>query len=139
MTPDDWDQWARRFETLYRPADRTWFSLFSPDVVYQGPHMGPIADLGAVHDVTESMFAGFGWVITSIRGGPDWAVFEYEFTGSYIGPGSPTGDGVPVTAHGVCIIDVGPDGLVTAMREYASPGEVEGQLAAWRPDSAPAG
>ncbi len=128
MNPADWEPWARRFETMYKPGDRGWFSLFAPDAVYQGPHLGPVADMGAVHDVTESMFARFGWEITSIRGTEGWAVFEYTFTGDYIGPGA-TVEGVPVTAHGVCIIDVDADGLITAMREYASPGEVEGQLA----------
>jgi hypothetical protein len=128
VNPDDWEPWARRFEAMYRPGDRGWFALFAPDAVYQGPHLGPIADMGAVHDVTESMFARFGWQITSIRGTETWAVFEYTFSGAYIGPGAPP-EGTPVVAHGVCIIDVDDAGLVTGMSEYARPGEVETQLA----------
>jgi hypothetical protein len=128
MDAQEWGRWARRFETMYKPGDRGWFALFAPDAVYEGPHLGPIADMGAVHDATESMFARFGWQITSIRGTDSWAVFEYVFSGDYIGPGV-TPPGVPVVAHGVCIIDVDAAGLITAMREYASPGEVEGQLA----------
>lgn len=132
MTPEDWDRWARTIEELYRPADRTWIStLFADDCEYVGPHLGPIRDMHAVHDVTESMFTDFGWTITSMRGAERFAAFEYAFTGTYIGPGAPEG-GVPVVAHGACIVDVDDDGLICAMREYARPGEVEAQLAGAR-------
>lgn len=130
MTSDDWERWARTIEELYRPADRTWLSLFADDAEYVGPHMGPVNDMHAVHDVTESMFADFGWRLTSLRGAEDFAAFEYEFTGAYIGPGAPEG-GIPIVAHGACIVDVDQDGLVCRMLEYARPGEVEGQISAW--------
>jgi hypothetical protein len=69
--------------------------------------------------------------ITSIRGGDDWAVFEWIGRATYLGgdaDGDEPGRGAAIEMHGVTIVEVDGDGLVTRWRDYLDRKEPEDQI-----------
>ena len=128
----DWDEWARRAErALAFEEDGSWRDLFAPGATFGDPNTPSTQDLRAVQRGTARVFPDWRQEITSIRGGEDWAVFEWIGRATYAGrsPDDPTA-GTTVEMHGATIVEVDGDGLVTMWRDYLDRKEPEDQLRA---------
>ena len=128
----DWDAWARRAErALAFEEDGSWRDLFAPDATFGDPATPDTSDLRSVQRGTARIFPDWRQEITSIRGGEDWAVFEWTGRATYAGrsPEDPA-VGTTVEMHGATIIEVDADGLVTRWRDYLDRKEPENQLRA---------
>lgn len=126
----DWNAWARRAEqALAFEAEGSWRDLFAPGAVFGDPHTPSTTDLRAVQRGTAEVFPDWRQEITTIRGGDDWAVFEWIGRATYAGtgPDDPLA-GTPVEMHGATIVEVDPAGLVTSWRDYLDRKEPEQQL-----------
>jgi hypothetical protein len=125
----DWEAWARRAEqALAFEEDGSWRDLFAPDATFGDPATPDTSDLRAVQRGTARIFPDWRQEITSIRGGDDWAVFEWIGRATYAGDDA--AKGAPVEMHGATIIEVDGDGLVTRWRDYLDRKEPEDQLRA---------
>ena len=128
----DWDGWARRAEAALDVAGRgDWRGLFAEGATFADPAtVDPTTDLRGVSRDTKKIFPDWRQQITSIRGGDDWAVFEWVGCATYSpGPDRP-GHGAAITMHGATIIEVDGDGLVTTWRDYLDRKEPEIQIRA---------
>jgi hypothetical protein len=128
----DWDEWARRAErALAFEQEGSWRDLFAPGATFSDPNTPQTDDLRAIQRETARVFPDWRQEITSIRGGDDWAVFEWIGRATYAGrsPDDPAA-GTPVEMHGATIVEVDPDGLVTLWRDYLDRKEPEVQLRA---------
>jgi hypothetical protein len=126
----DWDGWARRAErALDFGAEGRWRDLFAAGAAFGDPHTPHTTDLHAVQRGTAEVFPDWRQEITSIRGGDDWAVFEWTGHATYAGsgPDDPLA-GTPIEMHGATIVEVDADGLVTTWRDYLDRKEPEQQL-----------
>ena len=87
----DWDAWARRTEEAldFTTAGR-WRDLFAPDAVFGDPNTPSTTDLRSVQRGTAEVFPDWRQEITTIRGGDDWAVFEWIGRATYAGRGETT-------------------------------------------------
>jgi len=122
----DWDAWARRTEqALAFEAEGSWRDLFAPGAVFGDPHTPSTTDLRAVQRGTAEIFPDWTQEITTIRGGDDWAVFEWIGRATYDGE---PGKGPRIEMHGGTIVEVDGDGLVTMWRDYLDRKEPEQQL-----------
>ena len=66
--------------------------------------------------------------VDRIRGGADWAVFEWTGTATFhAGEGKA---GIPISMTGATVIDVDGDGKVTAWRDYLDTNEPTQQITA---------
>ena len=128
----DWQAWARRAEqALAFESEGSWRDLFAPGAVFGDPNTPATTDLRSVQRDTARIFPDWRQEITSIRGGDDWAVFEWIGRATYagMGPDDPVA-GVPVEMHGATIVEVDDAGLVTLWRDYLDRKEPEQQLRA---------
>ena len=126
----DWEAWARRAERALDVAQRgNWKGLFAPDATFGDPHTPSTKDLKRISSQTRRIFPDWKQEITKIRGGEDWAFFEWIGRGTYHREGQP-GDGSPVTMHGATVIEVDANGLVTHWRDYLDRKEPEEQILA---------
>jgi hypothetical protein len=128
----NWDAWARKAEkALAFEEDGSWRDLFAPDATFSDPNTPGTSDLRSVQRDTARIFPDWRQEITSIRGSDDWAVFEWIGRATYAGrsPDDPVA-GTPIEMHGVTIIEVDTDGLVTSWRDYLDRKEPEVQLRA---------
>ena len=126
----DWEAWARRAERELDVAQRgNWKGLFAPDATFGDPHTPSTKDLKRISSQTRRIFPDWKQEITKIRGGEDWAFFEWIGRGTYRREGQP-GDGSPVTMHGATVIEVDANGLVTHWRDYLDRKEPEEQILA---------
>lgn len=116
MTAMDWEQWARRFEGSSGPAEFT--ALFAAGGTFCDPVTPSTTDVGAVAQHTMAMFPDWRQQVTRIRGGEDWAFFEWTGEGTYRGPGAEDGPGFPVRLEGATVVEVDALGLVTRWRDY---------------------
>lgn len=134
----DWQAWARRVEQALDVARHgDWKGLFAPEATFGDPHTPSTKDLGRISRQTRRLFPDWTQEITSIRGGDDWAVFEWIGRGTFTRPEAP-GHGTAVTLHGATIVELDGDGLVTMWRDYLDRKEPEEQiLAAIRSDPRP--
>jgi hypothetical protein len=132
VTPSEWEAWARRAEEAldFGQAAR-WRDLFAPDATFGDPNTPSTTDLRDVQRGTARIFPDWRQEITTIRGGDDWAVFEWIGRATYAGlaPDDPAA-GTPVELHGATIVEVDADGLVTDWRDYLDRKEPEVQLRA---------
>ena len=128
----DWDAWARRAEaSLDFTSEVRWRDLFAPDAEFGDPHTPSTRDLRSVQRGTAKIFPDWRQEITSIRGGEDWAVFEWIGRATYAGLNKDdTLAGTPIEMHGATIIEVDAAGLVTKWRDYLDRKEPEAQLRA---------
>jgi hypothetical protein len=126
----DWDAWARRAEqALAFEAEGSWRELFAPGAVFGDPHTPSTTDLRAVQRGTAEIFPNWRQEITTIRGGDDWAVFEWIGRATYAGTGADDPlTGTAIEMHGATIVEVDPAGLVTTWRDYLDRKEPEQQL-----------
>jgi hypothetical protein len=129
----DWEGWARRAEAALDVAGRgDWKGLFAPGATFADPATtDPTTDLGSISRDTRKVFPDWRQDITSIRGGDDWAVFEWIGRATYT-PGAPDapGAGAAIEMHGATIIEVDGQGLVTTWRDYLDRREPEEQIRA---------
>ncbi|MBV8982786.1 MAG: nuclear transport factor 2 family protein, partial [Acidimicrobiia bacterium] len=112
----DWDAWARKTERALDVAGRgDWRGLFAPGATFSDPNTPSTTDMRQISRDTRSIFPDWTQEITSIRGGEDWAVFEWIGRATYDGD---PGRGAPIEMHGATIVEVDADGLVTMWRDY---------------------
>lgn len=126
----DWEAWARGAEAALDVAGRgDWGGLFAPGATFADPATTePTTDLRLISRDTKKVFPDWRQEITSIRGGDDWAVFEWTGFATYSpGEGLP-GHGAAIEMHGATIIEVDGDGLVTSWRDYLDRKEPESQI-----------
>jgi hypothetical protein len=127
----DWEAWARRCEAALDVEGRgDWRGLFAPGATFADPHTTtPTADLRSISRDTRAIFPDWTQEITSIRGGEDWAVFEWIGRATFTPPDpSSPGAGCRIEMHGATIIEVDADGLVTSWRDYLDRKEPEQQI-----------
>ena len=125
MTQRDWEAWARAFETLHGPDE--FASLFAPGGTFCDPVTPWTTDVRKVATDTDAIFPDWAQRVDRIRGGDDWAVFEWTGTGTFTMPGQ---SGVPITMSGATVIDVDDDGKVTSWRDYLDTNEPTKQITA---------
>jgi limonene-1,2-epoxide hydrolase len=105
----DWEAWARSFETLHGPD--AFAGLFAPGGLFCDPVTPWTTDVRKVASDTDGIFPDWAQRVDRIRGGEDWAVFEWTGTGTFAG-------GIPIVMQGATVIEVDGDGLVTSWRDY---------------------
>jgi limonene-1,2-epoxide hydrolase len=121
----DWDAWARAFETLEGPD--AFVALFAPGGRFCDPVTPWTTELRKVATDTDAIFPDWAQRVDRIRGGDDWAVFEWTGTGTFTSEGNPA---VPITMSGATVIEVDGDGKVTAWRDYLDTNEPMQQIQA---------
>ena len=122
----DWEAWARRAEqAIDVAAGGDWKGLFAPDATFADPNSAATTDLRKISRETREIFPDWTQEITSIRGGDDWAVFEWIGRATYEGE---PGKGARIEMHGATIVEVNAEGLVTSWRDYLDRKEPENQI-----------
>jgi hypothetical protein len=128
----DWDAFARRVERaldVVHRSDTDFQDLFAPDATFIDPtQTKSTKDLPDVSRATQAIFPDWTQEVTSIRGGDDWAAFEWTGRGTFTWRGESTGRAIEM--EGVTLIDVDSDGLVTKWRDYFDMKGVEEQMKA---------
>lgn len=103
--------------------------LFAQDATFADPATTtPTADLASISRNTRNIFPDWSQEITSIRGGANWAVFEWIGRATYTPRGETYGAGAQIEIHGATIIEVNDHGLVTRWRDYLDRKEPEDQI-----------
>lgn len=127
----DWEAWARRAEAALDVAGRgDWKGLFAPGAVFSDPQTTtPTSDLRSISRDTRAVFPDWTQEIVRIRGGDDWAFFEWIGRATYT-PADPEqpGAGARIEMHGASVIEVDAEGLVTSWRDYLDRREPEQQI-----------
>ncbi|HWE67338.1 MAG TPA: nuclear transport factor 2 family protein [Acidimicrobiales bacterium] len=121
----DWPAWARAFENI-EGAD-AFAALFAPDGRFCDPVTPWTTDLHKVANDTDQIFPDWQQRVDEIRGGSDWAVFEWTGTGTFNVEG---GAGIPIVMQGATVIAVDGDGLVTSWRDYLDTNQPMAQIQA---------
>jgi hypothetical protein len=128
----NWDEFARRLEVALDMRTSGGFrELFASGARFTDPANPPTEDLRDIQLQTRAVMPDWHQEITSIRGGEDWAVFEWIGHATYAAPGGEgPGNGTPITMHGATIIEVDDAGLITSWRDYLDRKEPEQQIKA---------
>ena len=113
----DWNEWARAFEHLDGVED--FVALFADGGVFCDPVTPWTTDVRRVAVQTEQIFPDWNATVDSIRGGSDWAVFEWTGRGTLQLAETPT----PVVVHGATVVEVDQHGKVTRWRDYLDTNE----------------
>jgi limonene-1,2-epoxide hydrolase len=121
----DWEAWARRFEGIEGPD--AFAALFAEGGRFCDPVTPWTTDLHKVARDTDAIFPDWAQRVDRIRGGDDWAVFEWTGTGTFTADGQPA---VPIRMQGATVIEVDADGKVTAWRDYLDTNEPMQQIQA---------
>jgi limonene-1,2-epoxide hydrolase len=121
----DWDAWARAFEQVHGPDE--FAGLFAPGGRFRDPVTPWTTDLRKVARDTDAIFPDWAQRVDRIRGGDDWAVFEWTGTGTFTADGHPE---VPIVMEGATVIEVDADGQVTSWRDYLDTNEPTQQIKA---------
>jgi limonene-1,2-epoxide hydrolase len=124
-TPVDWPAWARRFENVDGPE--AFAALFASEGVFRDPVTPWTTDVRKVATDTDTMFPDWNQTVDTIRGGDDWAVFEWTGTATFTVEGSA---GIPIRMEGATLITVDDDGKVTSWRDYLDTNEPMQQITA---------
>ena len=82
-------------------------------------------DVRKVARDTDAIFPDWAQKVDRIRGGQDWAVFEWTGTGTF---NASEGSGVAITMQGATVIDVDADGKVISWRDYLDTNEPTQQI-----------
>lgn len=126
----DWDAWARRVEQALdvgHRSDTDFQDLFAPDATFVDPTQTKTTkDLPDVSRATRAIFPDWTQEVTSIRGGEDFAAFEWIGRGTFSWKGQDTGRAIEM--EGVTLVEVDGDGLVTHWRDYFDMKSVEEQM-----------
>jgi limonene-1,2-epoxide hydrolase len=91
----DWQGWARTFETV-SGADQ-FAALFATDGVFCDPVTPWTTDVRKVANDTDQIFPDWNQRVDVIRGGDDWAFFEWTGTGTFQVEGKA---GIPIVMQG---------------------------------------
>lgn len=128
----NWDDFARTLEAaLDMRTGGRFRDLFAPGARFADPANAPTEDLRDIQLQTKAVMPDWHQEITSIRGGDDWAFFEWIGHATYAAPGGEgPGSGTPITMHGATIIEVDDAGLITSWRDYLDRKEPEQQIRA---------
>ena len=128
--PRSWEQFARTLEAALDMRTPGGFrDLFAPGARFADPANAPTEDLRDIQRQTKAVMPDWHQDITSIRGGDDWAVFEWVGHATYRAPGGDgPGNGTTITMHGATIIEVDDAGLITSWRDYLDRKEPEQQI-----------
>ncbi len=121
----DWTAWARAFEVI-EGAD-AFVDLFAEGGVFCDPVTPWTTDVHKVATDTDAIFPDWQQRVDDIRGGDDWAVFEWTGTGTFP---VENGDGIPIVMSGATVIKVDPHGKVTSWRDYLDTNEPMQQIQA---------
>ena len=121
----DWQRWARTFEKLHGPDE--FASLFAPGGRFCDPVTPWTTDVRKVASDTDGIFPDWAQRVDRIRGGDDWAVFEWTGTATFTAPGH---EGVPISMSGATVIEVDGEGKVTSWRDYLDTNEPMQQIKA---------
>ena len=116
MSDVDWEAWGRTFEQTHGPDD--WAELFAVGGTFCDPVTPTTTDVRAIATQTDRIFPDWQQRVERIRGGDDWAFFEWTGVGTYRGPGAEAGPGFPISVEGATVVEVDGDGLVTRWRDY---------------------
>jgi hypothetical protein len=128
--PHDWPEFARTLEAaLDMRTGGRFRELFAPGARFADPANAPTEDLRDIQLQTKAVMPDWHQDVTSIRGGDDWAVFEWVGYATYAAAGgNGPGNGTPITMHGATIIEVDDEGLITSWRDYLDRKEPEQQI-----------
>jgi limonene-1,2-epoxide hydrolase len=121
----DWQDWARSFESVNGPEE--FAALFAPEGVFRDPVTPWTTDVRKVATDTDAMFPDWNQTVETIRGGDDWAVFEWTGTATFQVQGS---GGIPIVMEGATVIAVDHEGKVTSWRDYLDTNEPMQQIQA---------
>jgi limonene-1,2-epoxide hydrolase len=121
----DWPSWARAFEGLGGPD--AFAALFAPGGQFCDPVTPWTTDVRKVATDTDALFPDWNQRVDQIRGGDDWAVFEWTGTGTFQVDGA---DGIPIVMQGATVVTVDADGKVTTWRDYLDTNEPTQQIQA---------
>jgi len=121
----DWQEWARRMEQTDGPD--AFEALFARGGLFSDPVTPWTTDVRKVAADTDSLFPDWQQRIDTIRGGDDWAVFEWTGTATFH-PEGPDGPGIPIKMEGATVIEVDGEGHVTRWRDYLDTNEPTQQI-----------
>jgi limonene-1,2-epoxide hydrolase len=121
----DWPSWARAFESIDGPD--AFAALFAPGGQFCDPVTPWTTDVRKVATDTDQLFPDWQQRIDEIRGGDDWAVFEWTGTGTFQVEGAA---GIPIVMQGATVVAVDADGKVTSWRDYLDTNEPTQQIQA---------
>ena len=126
----DWQEWAHSAsKALSVGGGQDWRALFADGAEFSDPATTtPTADLGKISRDTLDIFPDWSQEVTSIRGGDDWAVFEWTGRATYTPSDDGPGAGAEVEIHGATIVEVDANGLVTRWRDYLDRKEPQDQI-----------
>jgi limonene-1,2-epoxide hydrolase len=121
----DWEAWARTFEGVDGPE--AFAALFAPGGTFRDPVTAWTTDVRKVARDTDAIFPDWDQRVDRIRGGDDWAVFEWTGTATF---SAGQGAGIPIRMEGATVIEVDGDGKVTKWRDYLDTNEPTQQIQA---------
>jgi limonene-1,2-epoxide hydrolase len=130
--PMDWEAWARAYEALDGPD--AFAALFAPGGRFCDPVTTWTTDVRKVAVDTEAIFPDWAQTVDRIRGGDDWAVFEWTGTGTFTMEGQA---GIPIVMSGATVIEVDSAGAITSWRDYLDTNEPGQQITAGLAAAAP--
>jgi hypothetical protein len=119
----DWSAYGRELEAaldMRNPVPGAFRALFATGARFTDPANPSTDDLRSIQQQTRDVFPDWHQDVTSIRGGDDWAVFEWIGRATY--------EGIAVEMHGCSIIELDGDGLITSWRDYLDRKEPEQQI-----------
>ena len=123
--PMDWEGWARGFEAVKGPD--AFAALFAEGGRFCDPVTPWTTDVRKVATDTDAIFPDWSQRIDRIRGGDDWAVFEWTGTATFHAGNGP---GIPIAMQGATVVEVDGDGKVTSWRDYLDTNEPTQQIQA---------
>jgi limonene-1,2-epoxide hydrolase len=121
----DWEAWARGFEAVKGPD--AFAALFAEGGRFCDPVTPWTTDVRKVATDTDAIFPDWAQRVDRIRGGDDWAVFEWTGTATFKAGES---TGIPVKMQGATVVEVDVDGKVTSWRDYLDTNEPTQQIQA---------
>jgi limonene-1,2-epoxide hydrolase len=84
-------------------------------------------DVRKVATDTDAIFPDWRQKVDRIRGGDDWAVFEWTGTATFPVEGKA---GIPIVMQGATVVAVDADGKITSWRDYLDTNEPTQQIMA---------
>jgi len=121
----DWEAWARAFEGIEGPD--AFAALFAEGGRFCDPVTPWTTDVRKVATDTDAIFPDWSQRVDRIRGGDDWAVFEWTGTATFKAGAGP---GIPIAMQGATVVEVDSDGKVTSWRDYLDTNEPTQQIQA---------
>jgi limonene-1,2-epoxide hydrolase len=121
----DWPAWAAAFENVKGPDE--FEALFATGGKFCDPVTPWTTDVRKVACDTDAIFPDWRQKVDRIRGGDDWAVFEWTGTATFPVEGK---HGIPVVMSGATVVSVDADGKVTSWRDYLDTNEPTQQIQA---------